>query len=114
WPLSLDQERFWFMEQLNPSGAGLNIAAATRMRGPVSMPRVAAALDEIVRRHAAWRAGLPPRRGAVSMPRVAAALDEIVRRHAAWRTAFPLVDGGPVQRVAASRRQLLAVVDLSV
>jgi amino acid adenylation domain-containing protein len=83
WPLSLDQERFWFMEQLSPSGAGLNISAATRMRGPVSVPVVAAALDEIV------------------------------RRHAAWRTAFPIVDGGPVQRVAASRRQLLAVVDLT-
>jgi amino acid adenylation domain-containing protein len=83
WPLSLDQERFWFMEQLNPSGAGLNISAATRMRGPVTVPVVAAALNEIV------------------------------RRHAAWRTAFPLVDGTPVQRVAASRRQLLAMIDLS-
>jgi len=35
WPLSLDQERFWFMEQLYPGGAGLNIPAATRMRGRV-------------------------------------------------------------------------------
>jgi amino acid adenylation domain-containing protein len=83
WPLSLDQERFWFMEQLNPGGAGLNITAATRMRGPLSVPVVAAALNEIV------------------------------RRHAAWRTAFPVVDGGPVQRVSATRRQALAVIDLS-
>src|SRR5215210_2652455 len=81
WPLSLDQERFWFMEQLYPGGAGLNITAATRMRGPVSMPAVAAALDEIV------------------------------RRHAAWRTAFPLVAGRPVQRVAPPRRQPLALID---
>jgi amino acid adenylation domain-containing protein len=83
WPLSLDQERFWFMEQLAPSRAGLNIGAATRMRGPLSVPVVAAALDEIV------------------------------RRHAAWRTTFPLLAHGPVQRVAASRRQRLAVVDLA-
>jgi amino acid adenylation domain-containing protein len=83
WPLSLDQERFWFMEQLYPDGAGLNITAATRMRGPVSMAAVAAALDEIV------------------------------RRHAAWRTAFPLVDGRPVQRVAAPRPQPLSVIDLT-
>jgi len=87
WPLSFDQERYWFMEQLHPGGAGLgaglNIAAATRMRGPV---RVAV---------------------------VAAALDEIVRRHAAWRTAFPVANGAPVQRVAAARRQHLAVVDLA-
>jgi len=86
WPLSLDQERFWFMEQLYPGGAGLNITAATRMRGPLSVPAVAAALDEIV------------------------------RRHAAWRTSFPLVDGKPVQRVAdvrRVRRQPLGVVDLA-
>ena len=83
WPLSLDQERFWFMEQLYPGGAGLNIGAATRMRGPLAVPVVAAALDEIV------------------------------RRHAAWRTTFPLTEGGPVQRVATLRRQRLAVVDLA-
>jgi fengycin family lipopeptide synthetase B len=82
WPLSLDQERFWFMEQLYPDGAGLNIGAATRMRGPVAVPVVAAALDGIV------------------------------RRHAAWRTSFPVVDGRPVQRVVPSRRQSLGVIDL--
>ncbi|MES1211006.1 MAG: condensation domain-containing protein, partial [Acidobacteriota bacterium] len=82
WPLSLDQERYWFMEQLYPGGAGLNITAATRMRGPLS-PAV-----------------------------VAAALTEIVRRHAAWRTAFPTVDGKPVQRVAAPPPQPLPVIDL--
>ena len=83
WPLSLDQERYWFMEQLRPGGAGLNIGTATRMRGPLSVPALAAALGEIL------------------------------RRHAAWRTTFPMLDGGPVQRVAASRRQQLAVIDLS-
>src|ERR1700744_5036061 len=53
WPLSLAQERYWFMEQLYPGGAGLNVAAAIRMRGPLSPPVVAAALTEIARRHAA-------------------------------------------------------------
>ncbi|MFL6199848.1 MAG: amino acid adenylation domain-containing protein, partial [Thermoanaerobaculia bacterium] len=87
WPLSLDQERFWFMEQLYPGGAGLNISAASRMRGPLSVPAVAAALDEIV------------------------------RRHAAWRTSFPVLDGVPVQRVAPPRSQpltqSLSIWDLS-
>ncbi len=86
WPLSLDQERFWFMEQLHPGRAGLNIVAATRMRGRLAVPPLAAALDEIT------------------------------RRHAAWRTTFPLVDGAPVQRVAPARRQPLkglALVDLA-
>jgi amino acid adenylation domain-containing protein/non-ribosomal peptide synthase protein (TIGR01720 family) len=83
WPLSLDQERYWFMEQLYPNGAGLNITAATRMRGPLAPVTLAAALTEIV------------------------------RRHAAWRTTFPAVDGKPVQHVAAARPQRLAVIDLS-
>ncbi|HEV8580079.1 MAG TPA: amino acid adenylation domain-containing protein [Thermoanaerobaculia bacterium] len=83
WPLSLDQERFWFMEQLYPGGAGLSITAASRMRGPVLIPFVAAALDEIA------------------------------RRHAAWRTTFPVIDGAPVQQVAASGELRLALVDLS-
>jgi amino acid adenylation domain-containing protein len=83
WPLSLDQERFWFMEQLHPGRAGLNIVAATRMRGRLAVPPLAAALDEIT------------------------------RRHAAWRTTFPLVDSAPVQRVAPARRQRLALIDLA-
>jgi amino acid adenylation domain-containing protein/non-ribosomal peptide synthase protein (TIGR01720 family) len=86
WPLSLDQERFWFMEQLYPGHAGLNITAATRMRGPMSVPAMAAGLNEIV------------------------------RRHAAWRTTFPVprdVDGRPVQRVGPARPQTLALLDLS-
>jgi amino acid adenylation domain-containing protein len=82
WPLSLDQERFWFMEQLYPERAGLNIAAATRMRGRLPIAAVAAGLAEIA------------------------------RRHAAWRTTFPIVDGAPVQRVSPSGGPRLAVVDL--
>ena len=74
WPLSLDQERFWFVEQLYPGRAGLSIVAATRMRGRLSIP---------------W---------------MAAALAAIARRHAAWRTTFPAVGGAPVQRVAAEAR----------
>jgi amino acid adenylation domain-containing protein len=73
WPLSLDQERFWFMEQLYTNQAGLNITAATRMRGPLVVPAVARALASIV------------------------------RRHAAWRTTFPQAGGRPVQRVAPPR-----------
>ncbi|HVT15954.1 MAG TPA: non-ribosomal peptide synthase/polyketide synthase [Thermoanaerobaculia bacterium] len=83
WPLSLDQERYWFMEQLYPDQAGLNITAATRMRGLLS-PAI-----------------------------VAAALSEVVRRHAAWRTVFPIVEGRPVQRVLAPRPQPLRRVDLA-
>jgi amino acid adenylation domain-containing protein/non-ribosomal peptide synthase protein (TIGR01720 family) len=82
WPLSFDQERYWFMEQLFPDGAGLNITAVTRMRGPLVPARVEVALLEIV------------------------------KRHAAWRTVFPTVDGRPTQRVVAARPVALPVIDL--
>ncbi len=74
------------MEQLHSSRAGLNITAATRMRGRLAAPAVAAALAEIV------------------------------RRHAAWRTTFPADDGRPVQRVAPAHGtppQRLVRIDLS-
>ena len=80
WPLSLDQERYWFMEQLRPGGAGLNIGTAdphARARSPCRPWRRRSA-----RSSAVTRPGAPP---------------------------FPILDGGPVQRVAASRRQRLAV-----
>ncbi|HTG35429.1 MAG TPA: amino acid adenylation domain-containing protein [Thermoanaerobaculia bacterium] len=83
WPLSLDQERFWFVEQLYPGRAGLSIVAATRMRGRLSIPLMAAGLAEIA------------------------------RRHAAWRTTFPAVGGTPVQRVAAGGGPRLALIDLT-
>ncbi len=83
WPLSFDQERFWFVEQLYPGRAGLSIVAATRMRGPLSVPVMAAALAAIA------------------------------RRHAAWRTTFPAVGGVPVQRVAAAAGPRLALIDLA-
>ena len=71
------------MEQLYPGRAGLNIVAATRMRGRLAVPVVAAALAEIA------------------------------RRHAAWRTTFPSVGGSPVQRVAAGGGPRLALIDLA-
>ncbi len=83
WPLSFDQERYWFMEQLFPDGAGLNITAVTRMRGTLAPARMEMALTAIA------------------------------ERHAAWRTVFPTVDGRPLQRVVAARPVPLPVIDLS-
>lgn len=83
WPLSFDQERLWTLCHANPGSTANNIDAASRLRGPVDVGAIAASLNEIV------------------------------RRHAALRTTFPRVDGRPVQRVAAHRRQHLALLDLS-
>ncbi|HYG64562.1 MAG TPA: condensation domain-containing protein, partial [Thermoanaerobaculia bacterium] len=83
WPLSMDQERLWFMHQLAPESTAFNIDAASRLRG------------------------------ALHLPSLHGALNEIVRRHAAWRTTFAEVDGRPVQRVIPRRAQNLSIVDLS-
>jgi amino acid adenylation domain-containing protein len=83
WPLSFDQERLWFLQELDPRNRALNIDAASRIRGPLDLA--------LIRR----------------------ALDEVVRRHAALRTTFVTVAGRPVQRVAPTRHQELSIVDLA-
>ncbi|WFE47707.1 non-ribosomal peptide synthetase [Verrucosispora sp. WMMD1129] len=80
-PLSFPQQRLWFLEQLVPGGAAYNVPIAVRLDGPLDLD--------------VWRR----------------CCDEIVRRHAALRTTFAEVDGEPVQRVAATGRADLAVVD---
>ncbi|HKV09856.1 MAG TPA: amino acid adenylation domain-containing protein, partial [Thermoanaerobaculia bacterium] len=83
WPLSSDQERLWFIYQLDPENSAYNVDAASHITGPLDLGVIAGCLHEIV------------------------------RRHAAWRTTFPTVDGRPVQRVVPERQQHLSVVDLS-
>jgi amino acid adenylation domain-containing protein len=80
--LSFAQERLWFLDRLEPGGATYNIAAAQVLRGPL--------------------------RPAV----LAAALDEVVRRHEALRTTFPIVGGQPRQRIAPQLQVDLPLIDL--
>ena len=82
-PLSYAQQRLWFLDQLEPGGVAYNLPMALRMRG---------ALDT----------------GALE-----ASLSELVRRHEILRTTFDLVDGAPVQVIAAPTPLRLEVVDLS-
>ncbi|HYO14475.1 MAG TPA: amino acid adenylation domain-containing protein, partial [Thermoanaerobaculia bacterium] len=81
-PLSFDQERLWFLQQLDPASVTYNIGTVTRMEGRLDVPAFATALNEVV------------------------------RRHQIWRTSFPLVDGRPVQAVAPVLRIEMPVVDL--
>jgi len=69
WPLSLDQERIWQLHEDDPDLVSWNVDAGSYASGDLDLPLFRAALDEVV------------------------------RRHAAWRTTFPRVDGQPVQRV---------------
>ncbi len=81
-PLSFAQQRLWFLDRLAPGGTAYNLGVAVRLGG---------ALD---------RAAL------------AAAVREIVRRHAALRTTFAEEGGEPVQRVGAPAAPVVAVVAL--
>ncbi|MES1245512.1 MAG: amino acid adenylation domain-containing protein [Acidobacteriota bacterium] len=54
-PLSFAQERLWFHYQLDPSSPQYNISLSVRLTGRLSVPAMAAALREIVRRHEVLR-----------------------------------------------------------
>ena len=68
-PLSFSQERMWFLNRLAPESAAYNVPVSLRIRGPLNVDALVAALRDVVRRH------------------------EILR------TVFPVIDGRPVQRV---------------
>jgi len=82
-PLSLSQQRLWFIDQLEGAGAAYNIASAVRLLG---------ALDE----HA-----------------LRTALDTLVSRHEILRTVFVTAAGEPAQVIAERARFALREVDLS-
>jgi amino acid adenylation domain-containing protein/non-ribosomal peptide synthase protein (TIGR01720 family) len=83
-PLSLDQERIWFIQQLDLESAAYNIYSANRFAG---------ALDVGV---------------------LSRSLNEVVRRHEIMRTSFEWLDGRPVQVIAPSLTVDLQMVDLRV
>ncbi len=81
-PLSFAQERLWFLDRLQPDSPFYNLPMAIEMRGTLSVPALAASLNEVV------------------------------RRHEALRTTFPFVAGTPVQSVAPVLDAAPPVVDL--
>lgn len=54
-PLSLAQQRLWFLTQLDPDSSVYNIGVMIRMRGTLSVPALEAALQQIVHRHESLR-----------------------------------------------------------
>jgi amino acid adenylation domain-containing protein/thioester reductase-like protein len=81
-PLSYPQEGIWFIDQVQP-GVPFNIPFNSRLRGPLHLRTLEAAVNEIVRRH------------------------EVLR------TTFAKKDGRPVQVIAKDLVITLVVVDLS-
>ncbi|HSK80240.1 MAG TPA: non-ribosomal peptide synthase/polyketide synthase [Thermoanaerobaculia bacterium] len=81
--LSFSQQRLWFLEQLQPGTAAYNLPVVFRLGG------------------------------ALSVPALAGALSEIVRRHEVLRTTYTAVRGEAVQVVGEPALRPLPVVDLS-
>ncbi|MBG1267392.1 non-ribosomal peptide synthetase/type I polyketide synthase [Nostoc sp. WHI] len=81
-PLSLAQQRLWFLDQLEPNSAFYNIPAAVRLQGQLNV----AILEQSFR--------------------------EIIRRHEALRTNFITLDGQPHQVIHPDLDWQISVVDL--
>ncbi|MDD5350311.1 MAG: amino acid adenylation domain-containing protein [Chthoniobacteraceae bacterium] len=58
-PLSLAQQRLWFLQRLEPDDSSYTVPAALSLRGPLDVPALERALNEIVRRHDVLRATFP-------------------------------------------------------
>ncbi|MEW6732935.1 MAG: amino acid adenylation domain-containing protein [Acidobacteriota bacterium] len=81
-PLSLEQQRLWFLDQIEPNNPFYNIATAIRLTGRLNIN----ALEET--------------------------FTEILRRHEVLRTSFVLVDGEPGQLITPYLRVVLPIEDL--
>ncbi|HEX4458702.1 MAG TPA: condensation domain-containing protein, partial [Polyangia bacterium] len=128
-PLSLEQERLSFLDQLAPDSSGYNIATAVFLDGELDRDALRRSLETIVARHGVLRARYPRRDGARVQEIVAPALaasaftldDEaaaddaaaLARAHAEARRPFDL-ERGPVLRARTIRvradRHLLTLV----
>ncbi len=82
-PASLDQERLWFIDQMEPGNPAYNIHTSTRLIGPMH--------PELMRR----------------------AVNASIARHEVLRTTLKAVDGRPVQVVAPALEIDLPITDLT-
>ena len=82
-PLSFGQQRLWFLSQLRPNQSAYNMIQVLRLTGPLDIPVLERAFNDIRRRHDVLRANID------------------------------VVAGQPVQIVAPYRPEALTVVDCS-
>ncbi len=81
-PLSLSQQRLWFLEQFEPGTTAFHLPEAVRLTGRLDVPAMRQSLREVA------------------------------RRHESLRTTFTAVEGRPVQAIAAEPQVRTPVVDL--
>jgi amino acid adenylation domain-containing protein len=82
-PLSFAQQRLWFLDQLTPNNPFYNMQLGIRFSGELNVAALAAALNEIC------------------------------RRHEVFRTSFQSIDGDPIQIISPPRSFALDRLDLS-
>jgi amino acid adenylation domain-containing protein len=83
-PASIDQERLWFIDQLQPGNTAYNIFNASRIRGSLNVPIMERVINELIQRHEVLRttlksvAGLPVQ---VISPALKIALEPVSLEH---------------------------------
>lgn len=105
--LSFSQERMWFMHELAPQSSAYNIPLALRLKGPLAVEALQAAMARVVERHeilstrfvrtpdGVFGELVPPPVVPIQQVRLAlderGATDEALRRHLAEATCQPFV-----------------------
>lgn len=74
-PLSYDQQRLWYLDQLEPNQAVYNMPMALRLSGDLDVDTLRRAINEIVRRHEALRTTLVSGEDGVPVQQVAGMLE---------------------------------------
>jgi amino acid adenylation domain-containing protein len=62
-PLSVGQERLWFLDRLDPGDVAYNMFVVERLRGPLDVPTLERALNALLARHGSLRTCFPSRQG---------------------------------------------------
>ncbi|WP_370962896.1 non-ribosomal peptide synthase/polyketide synthase [Amycolatopsis sp. cg9] len=62
-PLSFAQQRLWFVDQAEEANAGYDVPRALRLRGPLDVAALRAALADVVERHESLRTVFPSHEG---------------------------------------------------
>lgn len=81
--VSLDQERLWFIDQLEPNSSAYNICSAFRLNGKLRLPILLRSFNEVI------------------------------KRHESLRTTFVAIDGVPHQIIAPPSEMSLERIDIS-
>ncbi|MDJ0363450.1 non-ribosomal peptide synthetase, partial [Rhodococcus sp. H29-C3] len=82
-PVSLAQQRMWFINQYDTSSAAYNVAFAMRMTGRLDIDALRSAIGDVI------------------------------DRHESLRTVFPLTDTGPIQSILQSHQALPDLTPIS-